>query len=76
MTEDQELKILEVKNSFWEKLGHIAAEHIAMMPEEMEGHLTAELQDSCSIYGTRYDEHLPGERAALRDGSHEKPKPC
>lgn len=58
MTRDQHIKLVEVGDSFWQKLGVLAAEHVAMLPEDIEPEVIAYLQDVCSIYGTRYNEHL------------------
>ena len=67
MTEEEEYELLnEIGNSFWEALGKLAAEHIAKLPSEIEGNVTAYLQDRCSIYRTRYDEYLAAERAKAR----------
>ena len=59
MTEDQHIKLVEVGNSFWEELGHLAARHIARMSEETEHETIMYLQDKCSVYSTKYDEILP-----------------
>lgn len=58
LTEDEHERLVEVGNSFWTQFGQLAATHIALMPPELQDLTTAHLQDLCSIYGTRYDEHL------------------
>jgi hypothetical protein len=58
VTEEEHIKLVEIGNSFWKKLGILAAEHIAQLPEHMEEETTMYLQDKCSIYSTRYSEHL------------------
>jgi len=58
MTEEEHIKLVEVGDEFWEKLGRAAAEAIAQFPEEIDHLITAYLQDKCSIYGTRYNEYL------------------
>jgi len=63
MTEEEAIKLVEVKTKFWNALGKLAAEHIAMMPERLEIETAMSLQDSCSIFSTRYDEHLQKLRA-------------
>lgn len=58
MNDDEHIQLVEVGDSFWQKLGVLAAEHIAQMPEHLEHETIMYLQDRCSIYGTRYDEVL------------------
>ena len=62
MTEDEHIKLVEVGNSFWAKLGELAADHIAQMPKEIEAEVILYLQDRCSIYSTCYAEDLPSAR--------------
>jgi hypothetical protein len=62
MTEDEHIKLVGVGDSFWAKLGELAADHIAQMPKEIEDEVIAYLQDRCSIYSTCYDADLPSAR--------------
>lgn len=63
MTEDEHILMVEVGNSFWYGLARLAADHIAMMPEDLESYVTLMLQEKCSIYGTAADELVPHYRA-------------
>lgn len=62
MTEDEHIKLVEVGESFWSKLGELAADHIAQLPKEIEDEVIAYLQDKCSIYSSRYGMDLPSAR--------------
>lgn len=57
-TEEELDMLTTVSNSFYDKLGQLAAEHIAQMPEDLEDATTRHLQDACSIYSTKFDEIL------------------
>ncbi len=59
MTEDQHIKLVEVKNSFYEEFSKLVAVHIAKMPVELEREVTESLQEMSSVYGSKYDEFLP-----------------
>ena len=63
LTEEEHIKLVEIGDAFWEKFGVLAAEHIAMMPPELEALTTLYLQDKTSIYGTPIDENLIKVRA-------------
>jgi len=58
LTKDQHMELVKVGDSFWDKLGQLAAVHIAQFPEDVEAEVTTYLQDKCSIYGTEYDIYL------------------
>jgi hypothetical protein len=58
MTEDEHIKLVEVGNSFWDKLGSLIADHVAQMPKHLEGDTLNYLQDKCSVFGTEYDKYL------------------
>jgi hypothetical protein len=62
MTEDEGFKISIVVGAFWADLGTLAAKHLASLPEHLENELLMSMQDACSIYGTKYSEHMPAAR--------------
>ena len=64
-TDDEMGKLVTLGDSFWYAFGVLAAKHIAQMPQELEGAVTAYLQDKCSIYGSLYAKHLPPFREKL-----------
>lgn len=62
LTEDEGLKLLEVGNDFWEKLGKLVAEAVNKMPKALEGATMVYLNDRSSVYGSAYDNHLDESR--------------
>lgn len=56
--DDEHDRLVKVGDSFWHALGKLAAEHIAMMPPDLQDLTTVYLQDACSIYGTEYSKYL------------------
>jgi len=58
MTSEEHIKLVAVGDRFWSSLGQLAAEHINMMPKDLERITVDYLQDKCSIYSTTYAKHL------------------
>lgn len=53
ITDEEHEKLVEIGNSFWIKFGELAAEHIQMMPKDLEDLTAAHIQDLCSVYGSK-----------------------
>ena len=62
MTRDEHVKLVEVGDSFYDKLARLAAEHIAQMPRIMKHETIEYLQERCSIYGSSYKDYLSDAR--------------
>ena len=58
LTEEEHIKLVEVGNEFYEKLGVLIAEAVNKMPKNLESITLEYLQERCSVYGSSYDEHL------------------
>ena len=55
--EDWEREVA-ARDYFWEALGHITATALSMVDAAERDTLLMQLQDSCSVYGTKYEEYL------------------
>ena len=54
MTDEEHIALVSIGDSFYDKLGALVAEHIAVMPMRLESVTLEHLQGKCSVYSVDY----------------------
>lgn len=50
--------LLFMRNYFWDEFSKLVASCLKLVPEELHDRAKEEMQDSASVYGSRYDKYL------------------
>jgi len=70
MTEEQGEMLHEAKNEFYIKFSMLVAKQLAKLPVELEEEAKMHFQESCSVYGSCYDDYLNEYRKLADDPTY------